>query len=725
MNPTTNKYIGAFATFGAPYGIQQGFLDGGHLHRTLDLSPSTIQISATGKLLRVLREVRDGKLYICYALYSYVREKNSNRAGTLIGNSILLENARIIDHASLWQILNDLHTQLISDTNNVSNQVLQAPEISKLRIYDEHALWNNLQVAKLNKLPIARIEKNKEIYVLRSAENSIEDFLKIATQPHYDVYESVYLPIEDANKELTEFVERKGLLATTTWKSFVTPPPPPSPPVFFSNILEKSNDYKPIFGSPEGIEVPFRTTIDFDIQTNNVTKKRPSDPWWVRYLQNDTSSNNQLVYYYCYYWNTETEKSIKGICIATYGGTGDTKYMYSLLSSMYNDIIAGNEAYKIPNNYQKFAKSCKSSGGNLSQLSKATWQVQDYESKIQDDNHEGRVTDFFNAINTRYSPCIVLKKNEPTITKLEIKPAIIDIEKDSSKQSKNSSKLVIGFIVIIVGGIFLLLHTEFKKQPVYTDETEPADTATTTNKYESKSNFIEKSKPTITQRAVDTTVINKGRKKIEIDLEEPENYQQKEIPPKTKPTTNTLRAVKEDTSFMRNMRKDVRALEKTSKTKDNSVFYDNSTIEKADIAMQNNDYYQAIRLYTNAIAIKDQPRQSSLYVKRANAYLKQQRYNQVVDDCNKAIAINYYNGEAYKLRGIAGYNILEGEYDETLSDDLTKAIEYTPNDPLLYYYKGNMFYNKGWKELAKKYLEKAASLGMEDAKVLLKKYYTK
>ncbi len=467
MNPTTNKYIGAFATFGAPYGIQQGFLDGGHLHRTLDLSPSTIQIPATGKLLRVLREVRDGKLYICYALYSYVREKNSNRAGTLIGNSILLENARIIDHASLWQILNDLHTQLISDTNNVSNQVLQAPEISKLRIYDEHALWNNLQVAKLNKLPITRIEKNKEIYILRSAENSIEDFLKIATQPHYDVYESVYLPIEDANKEITEFVERKGLLATTTWKSFVTPPPPPSPPVFFSNILEKSNDYKPIFGSPEGIEVPFRTTIDFDIQTNNVTKKRPSDPWWVRYLQNDTSSNNQLVYYYCYYWNTETEKSIKGICIATYGGTGDTKYMYSLLSSMYNDIITGNEAYKIPNNYQKFAKSCKSSGGNLSQLSKATWQVQDYESKIQDDNHEGRVTDFFNAINTRYSPCMVLKKNEIQ-TKLEANntaTASTTKEKHSkntdpdSKKAGRTDNILLAMVSLLIVGLGFVMYT--------------------------------------------------------------------------------------------------------------------------------------------------------------------------------------------------------------------------------------------------------------------------
>ncbi len=727
MNLTTNKYIGAFATTNEN-GFQQGFLNGGYLHRTLDLSPSSIQVPATNKLIRILREVRDNKLYICYALYSYAREKNYNRAGSCIGNSILIENARPIDYAILYKILNDLHTKLINDTNNLQNNVLQIPDITTLRIYDEHPLWNSLQVETLQQDFPLPIEKNKAIYIL-PADNNIDstiiDFLRIASEAHYDAYESVYLPVENSDKQISTFVQKNGLLNTITWKNFTTPPPT-QPPVFFSNILDKTNDYKPIFESPEGIEVPFSTTIDFDITYNGLIKKRPSDPWWVRYLQNDEQSNNQLVYYYCYYWSTETENSIKGICIATYGGTGDTKYIYSLLSSMYNDIIAGNETYKIPNNYQIFAKSCKSSGGNLSQLSKAIWQIQDYESKVQDDNHEGRVTDFFNAINTRYSPCIVLKKNEIQ-TKLEIKPAAIAVEKDSSKQSKNSSKLVIGFIVIIVGGIFLLLHTEFKKQPVYTDEIEPVDTATTTNKYESKSDFIEKNNPTITQSAVevDTTVINKGRKKIEIEVEEPENYQQKEIPPKTKPTTNTLRAVKEDTSFMRDMRKDVRALEKTSKTKDNPVFYDNNTIEKADIAMQNNDYYQAIRLYTNAIAIKDQPRQSSLYVKRANAYLKQQRYNQVVDDCNKAIAINYYNGEAYKLRGIAGYNILEGEYDETLSDDLTKAIEYTPNDPLLYYYKGNMFYNKGWKELAKKYLEKAASLGMEDAKVLLKKYYTK
>ncbi|CAI9565667.1 unnamed protein product [Staurois parvus] len=81
-------------------------------------------------------------------------------------------------------------------------------------------------------------------------------------------------------------------------------------------------------------------------------------------------------------------------------------------------------------------------------------------------------------------------------------------------------------------------------------------------------------------------------------------------------------------------------------------------------ALGEGDFQKAIDLLTEAI--KMNPRIAMLYAKRASVYVKLQKPNAAIRDCEKAIAINPDSAQPYKWRGKA--HRLLGHWEESAHD---------------------------------------------------------
>ncbi|XP_012708418.1 hsc70-interacting protein [Fundulus heteroclitus] len=81
-------------------------------------------------------------------------------------------------------------------------------------------------------------------------------------------------------------------------------------------------------------------------------------------------------------------------------------------------------------------------------------------------------------------------------------------------------------------------------------------------------------------------------------------------------------------------------------------------------ALGEGDLQKALDLFTEAIKLN--PRLAILYAKRASVYIKMQKPNAAIRDCNRAISINPDSAQPYKWRGKA--HRLLGHWEEAAKD---------------------------------------------------------
>ncbi|GAB6027262.1 Hsc70-interacting protein [Chamberlinius hualienensis] len=94
---------------------------------------------------------------------------------------------------------------------------------------------------------------------------------------------------------------------------------------------------------------------------------------------------------------------------------------------------------------------------------------------------------------------------------------------------------------------------------------------------------------------------------------------------------------------------------------------------EAQAAFLEGDFAKAIQLYTEAIKLN--PSVAVYFAKRASAFLKLQKPNACIKDCNRAIELNPDNAAAYKFRGRA--HRLLGNWEEAVKDLATACkIDY-------------------------------------------------
>ncbi|XP_035905416.1 hsc70-interacting protein 1-like [Anopheles stephensi] len=90
----------------------------------------------------------------------------------------------------------------------------------------------------------------------------------------------------------------------------------------------------------------------------------------------------------------------------------------------------------------------------------------------------------------------------------------------------------------------------------------------------------------------------------------------------------------------------------------------NDLRSQAAAAYGEQKYDEAVKLFTDAIQLN--PKSALYYAKRGQAYLKLQKPNACIRDCDRALEINPDSATAYKFRGRA--NRLLGHWEEAVKD---------------------------------------------------------
>uniref|UniRef100_A0A182SKA5 STI1 domain-containing protein n=1 Tax=Anopheles maculatus TaxID=74869 RepID=A0A182SKA5_9DIPT len=90
----------------------------------------------------------------------------------------------------------------------------------------------------------------------------------------------------------------------------------------------------------------------------------------------------------------------------------------------------------------------------------------------------------------------------------------------------------------------------------------------------------------------------------------------------------------------------------------------NDLRSQAAVAYSEQKYDEAVKLFTDAIQLN--PKSALYYAKRGQAYMKLQKPNACIRDCNRALEINPDSATAYKFRGRA--NRLLGHWEEAVKD---------------------------------------------------------
>ena len=215
--------IGAIGTFGLPNGCtQSGFYNGKiktH-NKSLDLNANAIKIFPNTILYVLRREIITNEPSIIFGKYSFAKEKNSNRGGTFIGSFISFYNC-FANPNQTYSLLNEFHTNLIENENNILNSILQVSHSKDLQVKlprDFEKLNENLKSLNLTEFFSRNISQNQNFAVY--AEETTEDKIVKFFQNCIDFFpnsETIYFT---QNKEIAEFVNEKSLLRIIRFSDF-------------------------------------------------------------------------------------------------------------------------------------------------------------------------------------------------------------------------------------------------------------------------------------------------------------------------------------------------------------------------------------------------------------------------------------------------------------------------------------------------------------------------
>lgn len=217
--------IGAFGTFGDPHGYQQVFYNGVDFHESLDLDDSAIEFYPGTELFAVRRELVDGIYTICFCVYTYERELNTDRFGTFLGSSVVLQNG-FTDAEYIYKSLLAFHRDIISNEKNVSSNIIRVAEAKELTVSEPtEFIAAKANLIHINKTPFfsSGVSADKKFMVLpqplttESIENQVITFFDEALKNFSDTG-SLYFSFD---QNVHDFVIKEGIIPPKTWDSFI------------------------------------------------------------------------------------------------------------------------------------------------------------------------------------------------------------------------------------------------------------------------------------------------------------------------------------------------------------------------------------------------------------------------------------------------------------------------------------------------------------------------
>ncbi len=198
----------AFGTFGIPNGFRQTSLliksDNFSKVKTFDLNTNAIKIFPNAKVYSIRKQLIDEIPSIAYSVYSFAKEKSSDRGGTFVGASILFfEN--VAPESLILNCLDDFHDQLVSNIYNIKDSVIQVNHSDEFRLPTnirdfEKISFNFRQIGDINFIPT---QKDLVVYEIIKPE-LFEKSLELL-----NVYDTIFFTKSD---DVAKFVHEKQLL---------------------------------------------------------------------------------------------------------------------------------------------------------------------------------------------------------------------------------------------------------------------------------------------------------------------------------------------------------------------------------------------------------------------------------------------------------------------------------------------------------------------------------
>lgn len=209
-----NINVFGYATFGTPNGFTQSCIHGNQslekVLKTFDLKTNAIQLlSPTDRIYSIRKESVQNNAIVSYSVYTFAKEKNSNRSGTFIGTSLVFTN-EILPENLILNYLHEIHINLKNNNVSGDNFVLNinhSKDFNLQKIFSKD--FEKLE-HQTNKVHFLDWENSGHSLVIKTDKldiNSIQNLFKKSLQI-LPKYETIYF-ID--SKEIAEFVSQKKL----------------------------------------------------------------------------------------------------------------------------------------------------------------------------------------------------------------------------------------------------------------------------------------------------------------------------------------------------------------------------------------------------------------------------------------------------------------------------------------------------------------------------------
>lgn len=213
--------IGVAGTFGLPHGYTQSALYSAKFkaNKSLDINTTILQVFPGTTLYAVRKEIVNQQVCLVFVKYSYAKERNSNRGGTFIGSCISFYNC-CASTDIIVALLNDLHANLIKDTNNIVNDVLQVSHSEELKVKQPKDFENlALHLKPLDTALFSQnisASNNMLVYQQEAGDETVAKFFQKSIE-NFAASETLYFT---AYEPIAAFVKDKNLLKGMTYAGF-------------------------------------------------------------------------------------------------------------------------------------------------------------------------------------------------------------------------------------------------------------------------------------------------------------------------------------------------------------------------------------------------------------------------------------------------------------------------------------------------------------------------
>lgn len=221
----TRVGLGVFGTFGEPNGFQQVFYNDVNFEGSLDLNEDEIEFYPGDDLYAVRREMIDGVYSVCFCIYSYVRELNTERFGTFLGTTIVLQEG-YAEADYIYRALRNLNDSVLANSANVDNNILVATQAPDIVIREsEYLMALRANTIPISKTPFfsAAVHEGRRFFVTPNPlsedprERQIINFFEKALKDYNDT-DSLFF---SSDRGVYEFVAKNRALEVTDWDEFM------------------------------------------------------------------------------------------------------------------------------------------------------------------------------------------------------------------------------------------------------------------------------------------------------------------------------------------------------------------------------------------------------------------------------------------------------------------------------------------------------------------------